>query len=239
MNDNGMELDLKDFFRMILKKFWIIALCAAILGTSALVYTMNFVQPQYQASTTIYINNNSGSSNTSVSSGDLAVALRLVASYVNIIQSDKVLDKVVQETGLNLTAAQIKGMIKAEPMGETEMLMVTVKTPHPQMSADIANAVAKVAPGEITQIIEGSSAKIVDYAKVPQSPSSPNYSTSFVLGALIGAFLVIGVIVLQMVTDVRVKNEDDLAKICAIPVLGAIPQLNAETRTTGKKTTRR
>lgn len=238
MAENGIEIDLKEFFRVLLKKSWIIILCAALMGTSVLVYTMNFVSPQYQASTSIYINNNSGSASNSVSSGDLAVALRLVNSYANIIKSERVLNKVVEQTGLVLTASQLGGMVKAEPMGETEMLKVTVTTPNAQMSADIANAIADVAPKEITEIIQGSSAKIVDYAKVPQSPSSPNYATSAVLGAVVGAVLVVGVLLLQMVTDIRIKSEDDLAKICEIPVLGSIPQLTTGPQTTGKKTRR-
>jgi len=238
MAENGIELDLKEFFSVLLKKAWIVILCAAILGTSALVYTMNFVAPQYQARTSIYINNNSGKTGTSVSSGDLAVALRLVASYANIIKSERVLSKVIEQTGLNLSAAQLQSMVKAEPMGETEMLMVTVTTPNAQMAADIANAIASVAPGEITEIIEGSSAKIVDYAKVPTGPSSPNYTTSAVLGALVGAVLVVGIILMQMLLDGRIKHEDDITKICDIPVLGSIPQLNAGTPAKGKKTRR-
>ena len=238
MTENGIEIDLKEFFRVLLRRSWIIILCAVLLGTSLLVYTMNFVAPKYQASTSIYINNNSGHSGDSVSSGDLAVALRLVASYANIIKSERVLNKVIEKTGLVMSPAQLQGMVKAEPMGETEMLEVTITTPNAQMSADIANAIAEVAPGEIKEIIEGSSAKIVDYAKVPSSPSSPNYVTSFILGAAIGAFLVIGVLLLQMVTDARIKSEDDLTRICAIPVLGTIPQLTTGQQTTGKNTRR-
>ena len=238
MTENGIEIDLKEYFRVLLKKIWIVILCAVIVGTSVLVYTVNFVPPKYQASTSIYINNNSGSVGNSVSSSDLAVALRLVASYANIIQSEKVMNKVLEETGLMLTPGQLRSMVKAEPMGETEMLKVTVTTPNAQMSATIANAIAEVAPGEITEIIEGSSAKIVDRATVPQNPSSPSYATSAVLGAAGGALLVMGVILLQMMMDARIKNEEDLAKICDIPVLGTIPQLNADPRAKGKRTRR-
>ena len=238
MSENGIEIDLKEFLKVLLKRSWIIVLCAVLLGTSLLIYTMNFVAPTYQASTSIYINNNSGHTGGSVSSGDLAVALRLVASYANIIKSERVLSKVIDKTGLVLTAAQLQSMVKAEPMGETEMLKVTVTTPNAQMSADIANAIAEVAPSEIKDIIEGSSAKIVDIAKVPKSPSSPNYTTSFILGAAIGAFLVIGVFLLQIITDARVKSEEDLTKICAIPVLGSIPQLTTGPQKAGKKVRR-
>lgn len=237
MNEN-VEIDLREFFRVLLKKIWIVALCAVLFAASVLVYTMNFVTPTYKASVSIYVNNNSGNDSSYISSADLAVALRLVATYVNIIQSDTVLDKVIEETGLMLTASQVRSMISAEAIGETEMFRVTVTTPNAQMSADLANAIAAVAPDEITQIIEGSSAKIIDYAKVPESQSSPNYASSAILGGFVGAALAVLVILIQTLMDVRIKSEEDLAKICSIPVLGVIPQLSSEPNKPGKKARR-
>lgn len=234
----SVEIDLKDFFRVLLKRIWIVALCAILLGVSVFVYTLNFVTPKYEASVSIYVNNNSGTDGKYISSSDLAVALRLVATYVNIIQSDTVLDKVIAETGLRLTTNQVRGMISAEPIGETEMFKVTVSTPNAQMSADLANSIASVAPAEISGIIEGSSAKIIDYAKVPKAQSGPNYTKNAILGAVIGAALATVGILLYTLLDVRVKNEEDLTRICQIPVLGVIPQLSADTKATGKKARR-
>ncbi len=235
MNEN-IEIDLKDLFKVILKRLWIVVLCAVLLGTAVLVYTVNFVTPQYQASVTIYVNNNSGKTDgTYISSSDLAVALRLVETYVNIIQSDTVLEKVIAETGLKLSADQVRGMISAEVIGETEMFKVTVRTPNPQISADLANAIATVAPNEIVTIIEGSSAKIIDYAKVPKTYSSPNYTLNTIVGGIVGAGLAILIFLLQMLMDAQIKSEEDLTRLYAIPVLGVIPQLNTAPKAGSKK----
>lgn len=234
MNET-VEFDLRELVKTVAKRIWIVVLCAVIVGMSVLVYTINFVTPQYQANVTIYVNNNSTGGETYISSSDLAVALRLVTTYVNIIQSNSVLEKVIDEAGLLLSADQVRSMISAEVVGETEMFKVTVTTPNPQMSADLANAIAKVAPDEISTIIEGSSAKIIDYARVPEGRSSPNYVTNTVIGALVGAFLAIAVIIMQNLLDVRVKNEEDLQKIYDIPVLGVIPDLADDTKDKRKK----
>lgn len=234
MNEN-IELDLRDIFKVLLKRAWIIVLCAVILATSVCVYTMNFVTPKYEASVTMYVNNNTGKNSNNISSSDLAVALRLVSTYVNIIQSNKVLEKVIAETGMNLSVGQVRGMISAEVVDETEMFRVRVATSNPQVSADIANAIAAVAPGEISEIIEGSSAKVIDYARVPTSRSSPNYVSSAMLGAVAGAVLAAAVIVLCTVLDTRIKHEEDLKKICDVPVLGVIPDLSVDKKKQGRK----
>lgn len=220
--EEQMDINLREVFKALLKSAWIIMLCAVLVGGAVLAYTVNFVTPMYQSHVTLYVNNGSNESGT-VSSGTLAVQLQLVNSYVAIIESDTVLEKVISDSGFNLNAKDIREMLTAEPVDETEMFRVKITSPDPQMSADIANAVAKVAPSEISKIIEGSSAKVIDYAKVSTSRSSPSYTTNAIVGALVGALLASAVVVLGVCLDMRVKSEEELIKICAIPVLGAIP----------------
>lgn len=224
MNET-VEIDLREIFRLLLKRAWLIVLCAVLLGALALGYTVNFVTPMYQATTTLYVNNNieQGSVGNKVDSTDLAVALRLVNSYVDIVRREVVMSAVIDKLQMNLTPAQLRGMVYAEVQGETEIFSVTVTTPNPQMSADVANAIAELAPGIISGIISGSQAKVIDYARVPTGRSSPNYLTSAVLGALFGAVLAIIAVVLADRMDVRLKNEEDLERISGVPVFGVIP----------------
>lgn len=233
--EQTMEINLQDILKVLVKRIWIVLLCAVLVGSAVLVYTVNFVVPQYQASVTMYVNNNSSKDKNYVSSGDLAVALKLVATYVNIIKSDRVLDRVVEKTGLMVTTSQIRSMISAEPEGETEMFRVTVTSPYPQMSADIANAIAQLAPEEIAEIIEGSSAKIIDEARVPTHRSSPSYTVNTIVGAMVGALLASLIVILAHLLDVRVKSEEDLQRICDVPVLGVIPNLTNDAKNAGKK----
>lgn len=231
--EETLEIDLREIFKVLLKRIWIILLCAVIVGGAVFAYTFKFVTPMYTASVTLYVNNSTGDSGT-VSSSGLAVALQLVNTYVNIIQSDTVLNKVIEETGLLLTAKNIRSMLTAEVVDETEMFRVQITSSNAVMSADIANAIANIAPAEIAKIIEGSSAKVIDYAQVPISQSSPNYATNTILGGLAGGLLAAVFFVLRVLMDVRVKSEDDLTRICAIPVLGAIPDFTVTAKAAEK-----
>lgn len=228
--ETNMEIDLRELFNVLLKRAWIIVLCAVLVGSAMLVYTATCVTPKYQASVTMYVNNNSSKDNDYVSANDLSVALRLVETYVSIVISDKVLDRVIEESGLMLTTAQLRSMISARAEGETEMFRVTVTSANPQMSADIANTIARIAPVEISQIIEGSSAKTIDEAKIPQYPSAPSLTLNALVGGLVGAALAVFIVVLMHVLDVRVKREEDLRKICDVPVLGVIPNLMGDSK---------
>lgn len=234
--EETIELDLREVFSALLNRIWLIVLSAVVVASLVLGYTVAFVTPQYQAKVSMYVNNNSNvnTSNNAISSSDLAVALRLVTTYVNIIKSDAVLEKaaekIAEDTQVVYTAAQLRGMLTASSVDETEMFQFQISNPDPEMAAQIANAIAEIAPAEIANIIEGSSAKIIDRAKVPARFYTPNYTRNTFFGALAGGVLAALLVVLQVLLDGRIKSEEDLARICNAPVLGTIPDFTAENK---------
>ena len=231
-------IDLRDYGRLLLKRIWLVVLCVVLLCTATFAYTKVAVDPLYEARISVYVNNSSQKGSSYVSSSDLAVARVLAETYVNIIQSDRVLDQVIAKTGINAKASQLRGLIEAEPVNETEMFQVMVTTPNAQLSADIANTIAEVAPGVIAEIIEGSSAKIIDFAKVPEKPSSPIPAKNAVIGALVGMVLAAVIVFMELLLDTRIQNEEDLTRIADMPVLGSIPDMN-EVASKKKKLLRR
>ena len=232
------QIDLRQLGKMLVKRAWLILLCAAVAGTAMLVYTINFVTPTYQTSVVLYVNNSEKRDSGAVSSSDLAVALRLVNTYVEIIRSDAVLDKVAEKLGVNASAAQLRGMISANTVEDTEIFRVTVTSTSPQFAADVANAVADVAPGVISRIINGSKASVIDMARVPTSQSAPNYVNNTMLGVALGAVLAIVAILLHASFDVRVKDAETLQAICGCPVLGTIPDFAEMNKSSGRKVRR-
>ena len=190
----------------------------------------------YRSSVSIYVNNsNAGNSNSNpngITASDLATSQRLVSTYIEILRSNTVLDKVaekVRETdGIYVSAAGIRSMMTASAKNETEVFEVGISSSDPKLAAKVANAIADVAPSQIAYYVEGSSTKIVDYALESTVPYSPNISSNTTIGMIAGALLAIGFVALQTLLDVRVKGEEDLAAISNAPVLGMIPDLAME-----------
>lgn len=222
-----VEIDIKEIFDLMKKKIWLIVLSAVLAGILVFTYTALFVTPLYSAQISVYVNNKTINS-SGISSSDLSVALQLVNTYVHILKDDAVLEEVIDEAELDYTPAEVRAMMTAEIVEETEFFRVTIQNPDPIMAAKIANTIAKVAPGAISTIIEGSNAKVFSQAKVPTQPSSPDYTFNTMVGIFSGAILAVAVIVVCNLLDVRVKGEADLEKICPIPVLGMIPDFSEE-----------
>lgn len=234
------EIDLMPLLTALLKKLWLLVLCAVLLGGAAFLYTRYCVTPMYRASVSVYVNNISSKVDPDrveyVSGSNLATAKQLVTTYVNIIRSDRVLTKVVEQSGLDVSVGSVRGMMTASSRDDTEMFDIYVSSPDPEQAAQVANAIADVAPDQIAAIVEGSSTKIIDYATVPTSPYSPNYQRNVLMGAVVGAVLAAAYVVLRTLLDKRVKSEDDLERLTELPVLGVIPDFSdAHSKGSGNK----
>ena len=153
-----------------------------------------------------------------------------------MLTSDTVLERVIKESNVNYSAAQLRGLVSASQVGDTEIFKVYVTNADPGIAAQLANAIAKTAPDVIAEFVEGSSTKIIDYAKRPTGRFTPDYTRNTVIGAAVGAAAALVFLTLQSLLDVRIKDENDLADLFELPVLGQIPDLeqNAGRHTYGK-----
>jgi len=227
MNEkNGIfEIDLPKLALAYLRRWWLILFAAVIFAGGALAYTYYRITPLYRAGTTIYVNNlKEGVTVDSVSTSNLNASQQLVSTYINIVKSDRVIDKVVRALDNEYSAAQISGMLSAKQLGETEIFAIYITGPIPEETARIANVMAGIVPTEIGELIEGSSARVIDTAKIPTMRYSPSYRRNTMIGAIGGAVLAVAFITVLFLLDARIKDEEDIAALFEYPILGQIPE---------------
>jgi capsular polysaccharide biosynthesis protein len=135
-----------------------------------------------------------------------------------------VLDVVSQKTGGVYSYAQLRSMVSAAAINETEVFQVTVTGIDYRDAAMIANHIADVLPEKITAIVEGSSVRVVDYAVENPNPVGPNYKKYALLGIVAGFALSVAAIVLADVMDTTIKSEEYLIQAYGkVPLLAVIP----------------
>ncbi len=233
-NENGeIEIDLLQLFRALWRNALVIILVAILFGGLAFGGTYMFISPKYQATAMMYVNNSTvsvGSTNFSITSGELSAAQTLVDTYIVILKTRTTLDEIIQESGVVYTVEDISKMISASAVKGTGVFSVTVTSQSPTEAELIANTIAKVLPERIADIIEGSDVRIVDYAIVPAHRSSPSYTKNTAIGGLLGVVLVAAIICLKEIfgaqEDVMIHSSDDVARLYPdIPVLAIIPDM--------------
>ena len=227
-SDTGV-VDLRRFIPGLLNKAWQIGLVTFLCGIISFVGSVMLLTPEYKASALFYVNNSSvsfGDTTLSISNGDLTTSQSLVSSYIVILKSRATLLDVIDYVDSNRSYEQLKSMISADDVDGTEVFRVTVTSTDPKEAEVLANAIAHVIPNRIATIIEGSSAKVVDYAVQPKSPSYPNNMQNMLLGLFIGFALSVGFVILVEIFDVTIKDEEDLMSCCNYPILATVPNMN-------------
>lgn len=230
------EIELKKLFLCLWKRKLLILFTGISLALISLLITSFAITPIYQSSVQLYVNNyEAGQEDTTrVLSSDLTAAQALVNTYIAIIQSDTVLEQVLenakQYSKLNYTTDQIREMISASAVNGTEIFKVSVQNSDPKVAALLANSVASIAPSCIATIIEGSSVKVIDYGKIEKSPISPNVTRNVILGALLGIIAAGFISLLLELFNTTIKTEEDLNEFCNLPVLGIITTFRHDER---------
>lgn len=233
MNESANELDLMAFAAALWRNILLIALAGVVAGALTLGYTYLYVTPVYQSTASLFVNDNSISVGTSAYT--VTSNSRLVSTYIYLMKSRTTMEEVAKEAGVDLTASQIRGMVSAKAVEETAAFEVTVTSADPAQAELIANAFAKVLPDRIAEIVNGTTVRVVDYAIIATHHSSPNYVSSTVKGAAVGAVLaalaVVGITFLRMQGQQVIADVDELRQLYPdVMVLTMIPDMRQSTK---------
>ena len=229
-NRGEMELDFRRLVKVLLGKAWLIGIVAVAAAVAMFLGTLFFVTPKYESSAMFYVNNsalNIGGALDNITAGDLTAAKSLVESYIVILKTRESLNDVIDYAGVDRTVEELRGMIDAAPVNSTEIFEVVVTSPDPEEAEKIASAIAYILPNRIKDIVEGSSAKVVDSAVVPTAPSSPSYLNNALIGLLLGLVGCVAFIVLREIFDITIRTEEDITQNCPHPILAEVPDMLA------------
>ena len=223
-----IEIDLVRLLTALWRHFWIILLSMVVFGVTGFGYANYLITPLYQSDVQMYVNNadiSVGSTSIKFSQGDLLAAQGLVDTYIVILNSRPMLDDVIDELELPYSYEQLKEMISAEAVNGTEVFQITVTDANRKEAKEIANKIAELLPEHISDVVDGSSVRVVQYAVLAGGPCSPNVVKYLCLGIALGFLLSAGIIVLRVLLDKRIHDPEDLAKRYDIPVIAVIPDL--------------
>ena len=222
------EIDLVELFYLLWGHAWQIILCLVLGAGLALGYTKLLVTPLYQATSSIYIV--SASNNSVVNLTDLQIGAQLTADYQELILSRPLLEDVIENLELTngegepMSTAALSRMITITNTDDTRILKVTVTSPDPQESADIANELIDQACIYLPQIMETEEPNLVEEAIPPTQKSSPSTAKNVMLGGLLGACLACGVLVLRYLMNDTFVTPDDVVKYLGVQPLAVIPE---------------
>ena len=217
-------MDLHQYITALRKGWWIILVCAA-LGTGAAALVNVNATPQYASTVTFFISTPTEGGTSPLAADQFAT--RRITSYVGLLSSDVTAQRVLDDTGVDLSVGQVSARISGDSDLNTVLLTATVTDSSPERSLLIAEGLAATF-GEVVDEVDPIGPdqvvlRVISGPTLNPQPVSPRSTFNLALG--FGAGLVVGVAIAlgRQLLDNTVRQPQLLATLTGAPVLGAIP----------------
>lgn len=220
-----MEISFKDILRIIKKNLVFIIIISLIFSVCSFFVTKFFIKKTYTATVKLYVSADYKDSESGYEDlNRYNLSSKLVATYIELLDTNNFYEDVSKELNNKYTASQLKEMVKFTGVEDTEVFKADITSNSPTEAKNIADAVAKTAPVTIKELLSSNSTlKIVDTATTPQNPTSPNVARNVIVAFLIGLVLSVIIAFIRDYFDVKIKYDDEMTTIYNVPVLAAIP----------------
>lgn len=229
MESKDEIFDLREFYEIIKKRIILIISLTLIAFLAGFVVNSYILKPVYQAKSEILVYKDTGKDSTTPQ--EIQTSINLINTYNLLIKSPLVLEKVGES--LNLSdgeTAGLGGKISVGSVKNSQVISITVQDSSPKRAALIANTLATTFQSEIKNVMDLSNVKVISKAKenAKAAPVKPKKSINIAIATIVGFFLSIGLALFIEYLDNTLKTEKDIEKVLALPILGAVPEINTE-----------
>ena len=225
-DDEEIEIDLRAILLEWRKRWWMIAAALVAGALAAGLFSRVILSPVYESTSMMYVL----SKETTLSSlADLQMGTQLTQDYKVLVTSRPVLEDVIEGLELNTTYKDLKKKITIDNPADTRILSISVIDPDPQMAKAIADKIAATASDYVGDIMEMVPPKLIEDGEVPLLKTSPSNTKNALIGGLVGALLVCGVVTARVVLNDTVRTEEDVTRYLGLTVLASVPARKGET----------
>jgi len=140
-NSEGLSFleDLKHYTAIIKRWGWLMVLVTLLAGGITFIFSRFILTPIYQASTTLLINEGSGSITTDYNA--ILTSERLTRTYSKLLTKRPILEQVSKTLALNMSLEELGECISVQSVRDTQLIELTVDHSDAVTAANIANAV--------------------------------------------------------------------------------------------------
>lgn len=203
-----------------LKKRWKliagITLVATIVSASISFF---LIKPKYQATTKLFIGKESQDYNNS----EVQMYQKLIKTYSDIIMTNDLVNSALEKNNINLSSESVLANLKVSNRNDTLIIDLSYVNHDKKIAKDVIESIANEFVYSSPELISNANVKVIEKAKVPSYPISPNKKMNIIIATLLGILGGSGLAIMLEFMDTTFKDKDALESILGIPVIGVIP----------------
>ena len=218
-----------------LRRGWLIIVIAALTGLVAGTIAFSLTPRSYASTVEFYVSTPRVEGTSAQSGGQFAESR--VNSYIALLSSEKLAQRVLTTTRLTMTPQELAGKVTASTELNTVLVIATVQVRSPERSLQIAQGLAQNFPTLVDDLDNqgrGEQSVVINVVSGPTLlPGAVSPDWLRYLGLGLGAGLLLGVLfaLLRDVLDSSVRDSETVQRITDAPVIGTIA-FDADSRRT-------
>ncbi len=223
------EISLKELGEYFLSKILYVIAIALSICCLGVFYLTIFQVPKYNSSTSLILTgftNVNKENEATISTNDLNINQKLLATYQEITKSKKVLEQVIRDLRLSYDVETLAKHISVTGVTDTEIIKITVIDENAELAYHIVKKIAEVFSEEVKSIYNMSNVSILDSPSIATKASNMGVKKAVILS--LGAGIVIACVILFIAYyfDTTIKNTSQIEARVDVPILGSIPDYN-------------
>ena len=221
-------MSVRDYARRLLRRWRVIVAVTVLMVVAALVISFRMV-PMYESQARLYVAIDDPAGDVSAALSASVYAQQQVLSYASVASTETMAQRVIDELGLDTTAADLASRISTQVEFGTVLFTVVVDDPSATDARAIVQSIITnygAVIDELDTAQSGTGAVRVSPVAQPTTPTdpvSPNLPLNLLAAVFAGLFLGLAGAALRDLLDNSVKGPDDVADLDTA-VLGLIPR---------------
>lgn len=211
------DISLKSILRDVIRRVFLIALCAIVFASGFYVYKTETFEPQYTSKATFLVSTRNGSYDAY---SNLNTTVQLNQVFKMILDSNALEEAIKYD----LSLSELNADIQATTIAETNLLVLSVTASSPRDSYNILCSVIKCYPTFSNEVMGDAVMDVFDAPSVPTRANNTSGAFKFaIVGFMLGAVLMLALIVLFSILKDTVKTEHQLERKIDTKLYGTIP----------------
>ena len=227
MNDQQLEqtneISLLDLFKILRSNLVLIILSTLLIGIIAGLYAYLVAEPQYKSNAYVMVQVQTGTGTED--SFDLVNAQRLMATAADLISMPIVLEQVIDDLGLDITAKQLESSLTVTSSTTSYFINISYLSGDPSLSEQVVNSVIDEAIDFANTNVAILKDNIIRTSTAQEGVyDSPNKVLYIAIGIILGGILGVGIAFVKELFNNTFRTKEQLESAFGIQVLGVIPE---------------
>ncbi|EUJ26557.1 Capsular polysaccharide type 8 biosynthesis protein cap8A [Listeria grayi] len=217
------DLNMKSIFKKISKR-WYVLILFAVLFMSVVFISKTFFQPKEYKSSVEMLMLPKKQKGNEATDATIRLNIQLMNTYMNVMKSNTVLNKVIKELKLKESTNEINNKLKLATDENSLSIRLTYYGTSPGNSKIVANKISEITKHEIKSLFPDNQLIILNKATDGEEMIS---KIAYVVAGIVGLWAGLLMIFIELLAQRVVKDESDLARL-GFPTLGTIACMKGE-----------